>query len=485
MSRTAVVQNGGGAGWSSSLRLVILSEAKDLLFGGSTRAFGYLGIGEHCGKSAGRPAAPATIPKDRLKGTGRPGSGVWDMLARHYELLEQHLALNVEQQKEREAAEDFRKQLQEKSLGGHAQPSAAELLRWLDENPELLAQIARVSWGSARGSGLTPAQFKEELEAVPLPSPHDEPFTHSIVHMLSQQIEDACRELGIPLLSGVAYGSSSALDVSAAQYGVPLTDASVISLSTGFITFCSSISRMLSLSLPHEADGDRLKVTFNPGLVLAKIESNTDLRNYWEKVIGDYAFGSGPLSGGHHAVPFPASFTRMQLLFSMERFSLAHEYGHHVGQHGKRVAIGVGSDADAFGHEFEADLFALSLERYIGMRDARPNIFSASGAAAAVLLKCHDCIRRVRQILRTGEDAIQSDGTHPETPDRIAAFEQLDHQLPDSQREHLIEMRNSCVAIVDEMYRKLKPVYTAMHKRGARRPDPTSHYEFDPPRCLL
>jgi len=395
------------------------------------------------------------------------------------------LALNVEQQREREAAEDFRRQLQERSLRGNARPSLAGLLHWLDENPELLAQIARVSWGGARGSGLTPVQFKEGLAAVPLPSPHDEPFTHSIVHMLSQQIEDACRELGIPLRSGVAYGSNSALNVSATEYGVPLTDASVISLSTGFITFCSSISRMLSLSLPHEADGDRLKVNFSPELVLANIESSADLRSYWEKVIGDYASGSGPLSGGHHPVPFPASFTRMQLLFSMERFSLAHEYGHHVGQHGRRAGIGVDGDADAFEHEFEADLFALSLERYIGMRDEPPNIFSASGAAAAFLLKCHEVVRRVRRILFSGEDAIQSDGIHPETSYRIAAFDSLDHQLPDSQRGHLREMRNSCVAIVEGMYRRLKPVYTAMHKRGPTQPHSGSHYEFDPPRCLL
>ena len=393
--------------------------------------------------------------------------------------------MNDEQQSEQEAAEDFRRQLQERSLRGGTRPSLQDLRRWLDENPEFLAEISRVSWGSAPGRGLTPAQFREELEAVPLPSPHDEPFTHSIVHMLSKQIEDACRELGVQLHSGVAYGSSSALDVSAAQYGVPLTDASVVSLSTGFITFCSSISRMLSLSLPHERDGNRLKVTFNPGLVLAQIESSADLRNYWEKVIGDYAFGSGPLSGGHRPVPFPASLTRMQLLFSMERFSLAHEYGHHVGQHSKRTVIGIGGDADAVGHEFEADLFALSLDRFIGMRDRQPNVFAASGAGAAFLLKCHDCVRRVGQILSMGEDTIHSDGVHPETSERIAAFDSLDDQIPNARRGNLRELRNNCASIVDEMYCRLKPAYMAMYENGPRRARSTSHREIDLPRCLL
>jgi hypothetical protein len=384
--------------------------------------------------------------------------------------------LDDEQQSEREAAEDFRRQLQQRSLGGNAQLSS-DRLRWVDENPEILAKVAR-------GAGLTPEEVRKRIAAVPLPGPYDEPLTHSMVHMLSQQIEAACQDLRIPLHSGVAYGSSASLRVSAEQTGVLMTDASVISLSTGFLTFCSSISRVISLSLPCELDGDRLDITFSPELVLAKIESSVDLRNYWQKVIGDYAFGSGPLAGGHRSVPHPASEVRKQLLFAMERFALAHEYGHHVAHHGRMAAIGADGDGNAIGHEFEADVFALGLERYIGMRDVPPNIFSASGAGAVLLLKFHDCIRHVRQILRTGEDAIQSDGIHPGTQDRIAAFDLSDRQIPDSQRNDLRKIRNSFAAIVDEMYYRLKPGYTAMHKPGLS-PHSTSEYAFDPPRGLF
>jgi hypothetical protein len=383
------------------------------------------------------------------------------------------------QQDERRIAEDFRRQLQERSLQGFVHQSTAERLRWLDQNPELLEQIAGASWGSTSGTGLTPDQFKEKLAAVPLVTPHDEPFTHSIVQMLSQQIECACQELGIPLHSGVAYGSTAELEVSAKKYGVHFTQASVVTLSTGFITFCSSISRMFALSLPHEREGDRLRVSLAPELVLAKIQSDADLREYWEKVFGDYAIGSGPLAGNHRLVPFPASYTRGQLLFAIERFSLAHEYGHHIGQHGRKQEAGAEGDATGFKDEFEADLFALSLDRYIGMRETRPNVFSASGAAGAVLLKCHDCVRRVQQILLTGDDAIQSDGVHPATSDRIEAFGALDHELPEDQRDYLKKMRNDCVIIVDETYKLLRPIYGAKHRQGVRPLPPTSPNEFD------
>jgi len=372
------------------------------------------------------------------------------------------------EENEREVAEDFRRQIQERALGGRVRPATAELMRWFDQHPELLEYVAHTSWGTAPGTGLTPEQFKAELAAVPLTTPHDEPFTHSIVHMLSQQIESACRELEIPLHSGVAYGSTAELEVSANKYGVHFTQASVVTLSIGFVTFCSSISRLFALSLPHERNGDRLRVTFAPEAVLARIRADYDLKKYWERVLGDYALGSGPLSGDHRLVPFPASYTRAQLLFAMERFSLAHEYGHHIGQHGKEQEAAVHSNSSRFKDEFEADLFALGIERYIGMRETRPNVFSASGAAGALLLKYHDCVRRIRQVLLSGDGAIQSDGVHPETRDRIEAFGALDHEIPETQRDHLKKMRTDCVTIVDEMYDMLKPIFVEMHRQGVR-----------------
>jgi hypothetical protein len=393
---------------------------------------------------------------------------------------------SLKQQEELQAAEDLRRQLQERSLSIYSRPSVADRFQWLRDNKELLDRIQRTSWGSAPGTGLSPTQFMEELAAVPLPSPHDESLTYAIVRMLSMQIEDACRQLSIPLHSGVAYGSNATLDIgSPFQHGVPLTDASVISLGVGFITFCSSLSRMFSLSFPHEPDGNRLRISFAPDLVLAKIESNENLKNYWEKVFREYAIGSGSFSGCNETVPYPASHTRAQLLFAMERFSLAHEYGHHIGQHGRRMVVAAGSDQNSFAQEFEADLFALNLERYIGMQDVQPNLFSASGAAAVILLKCHDCIKYVRRILTTGQDTLESDGVHPATADRIAAFDTLDHQFSEPQASNLRELRLDCAKIIDKMYIRLKPRFIALHEQGVRPLPSITRREFDPPHYLL
>jgi hypothetical protein len=373
-----------------------------------------------------------------------------------------------QKREELRAAEDLRRQLQERSAEGYELKSREDRLRWVDENSHLLTHFGHESWG-AHDPGLTFTDFKRELENTPLPTPHDDPLTQSVVRMLCEEVENACQVLGIPLGSGVAYGSTPVLEISAERYAVPLTDASVISLSSGFITFCSHVSKVFSLSLPHEADGDRLKVSFEPKLVIARIGSSDELKRYWSRMIGAYAFGSGPLDIEQQLVPYPASITRVQLLLAMERFSVAHEYAHHIAHHGKREIIGSGStDPEAINEELEADLFALSLDRHIGYREAPPNLSSASGAAAVLLLKCLECVKGVRQIFLTGDDTIQSRATHPEISDRIAAFNRLDEQVPDRNRQDFRKMREDFGTIVDAVYSKLKPIYIEMHQQGLR-----------------
>jgi hypothetical protein len=79
-----------------------------------------------------------------------------------------------------------------------------------------------------------------------------------------------------------------------------------------------------------------------------------------------------------------------------------------------------------------------------------------------------NCVRRVRQVLFTGDDAIQSDGVRPETRDRIEAFGALDYEIPEPQRDHLRKMRTDCVKIVDEMYNLIKPIFGEINRQVVR-----------------
>ncbi len=141
---------------------------------------------------------------------------------------------------EKQAAEDYRRQLQERLAGGGEFPSREERLHWVNENESLFREFADAAWGAH--SRLSFSDLKNRLESAYLPSPNDDPLTHSLMQMLCEQIEGACKALGVSLGSGIAYGATPALEIAAERYAVPLTDASVVSLSSGFITFCSHVS---------------------------------------------------------------------------------------------------------------------------------------------------------------------------------------------------------------------------------------------------
>jgi len=376
-------------------------------------------------------------------------------------------------EEERSAAEDFRRQLQQRLPAGPADRSKEDVLRWVDESVDLLTEISSISWGPETSDSTLVDRLREELEGIPLINPRDEPFTHAIMKTLCEEVETACGALGIPLHSGVAYGSSPTLDVDAARYAVHFTDASVITLSAGFISFCSHISKMFSLSLLHEPQGKMFSVCFKPSRVFAKIGSDPALKYYWTEIIGAYAFGSGPLIVKQQLVPSPASITRVHLLRAMELFSVAHEYAHHIGRHGKRDITGVGEDPIGKREEYEADLFALALSRYIGTNEQPQNLYAMSGAGAVLLLKCLECVRGARQILRTGKEATQSSRTHPNASDRIAAFDTLDAPLPKSEKEIFKQIRADFAAVTDAVWAKLSPWYVEMYNHGLR-PDEDS-----------
>ena len=368
---------------------------------------------------------------------------------------------------ERAVAEDLRLQLQQRS-SHEPKWSKEEALRWVDEHRELFAGMMSVSLGD-QGNGLDVVEsVRRYLEGVTLVNPYDDLLTHSIMQTLCKEVEEACKNLGIALRSGVAYGSTKSLEVEAARYPVHFTEASVISLSKGFILFCSDVSKVFALSLPHDGEGEMVKVIVESSPVYAKIGLDANLKYHWTEVIGAYAYGSGPANVKHRTVPHPASITRTQVMWAMERFSVAHEYAHHVAGHGARQFATKGVDPEGLLEEYEADVFGLGLGRYLGANETPQNVWAMSGAGAALLLKCLECVRRARQVLLTGDDVVRGSGSHPEVSDRIEAFNYLDPSLPERERIDFGKLRDSVATLMDSVWPKLKRYYVMMYENGLR-----------------
>lgn len=308
--------------------------------------------------------------------------------------------VDTTQDDERTIAEDFRRQLQERFPAYAGDRDKIDVATLIQSNlVKLRSSIAHLGSNSEKDLF---DNLPSELVNTPLPNPRDEPLTHTIVRTICAEVEAACLEAGVPLRGGVAHGVSPTFDINAEQHQVPTTGTSVVELSFGFIAFCSHISKAMSRSLLHKVIEGSVQVGYDSTEILKQIRLEPELKMLWLELFGAYAYGDGPLNVEWRIVPYPQSLTRAMLLSAFERFAIAHEYAHHVEEHGRMESVGVGGDPESHGDEIEADMFAIALCRYMERREKQPNVYLVSGAAPVLLLKCLDYVRRTRQIFAGG-----------------------------------------------------------------------------------
>lgn len=373
--------------------------------------------------------------------------------------------LATEDDEEKQIAEDFRRQLQERFPAYEGDRARDNVTNWVRGNSAVLQEFIS-TLGLSNGNALLD-EMQLELENLPLPNPRDEPFTHQIIESLCHEVEAACREAGVPLRGGIAYGVAPTFELTAEQHPVPTTETSIVQLSAGFISFCSHLSKAMSMSLSHELVGS-VKVTYNAEDALKRIGVEPELKRLWLELFGAYAYGDGPLNIEMRVVPYPQSLTRALLLHGFEQFAIAHEYAHHVAEHGVAESISVGGNPESADQEIEADIFAVALCRYIETRKQYPNTFLVSGVAPVVLLKCLGYVRRTRRIFAGKEDSQEASSTHPETEERVLAFDSYVDGVPPGLAAAFQQMRHDVCSIIDTVWNRLSPLYRLMYEDGLR-----------------
>jgi hypothetical protein len=378
-----------------------------------------------------------------------------------------------EKMNERQAAEDYRRQLQEAEARrqGDGTPRRDATLQWTRENRSKLLEIARRSGAADKDIETVADEYVKTLLESPPGSDLDDPGATRILRRIIERIEAACSKVEIPKGGGVVYGTSVGTGVVARQLRVFQTEVSIIEATLPFIIFCDLVSKALVHALPEpEINESGAHLTFDSEQITERLRAEKWILAEWVRILVTYAAFGTPPNGLGVAPQGPRLNMRGQLLDAMEVFAIAHEYGHHALDHG--VTTSANEEISFFEHEHAADSFARVISLVIGKDENA--FFLLSGAGGALILGAIELITRTRTVLTIGQDGLPHSTTHPPVAERIRFMDDADlAHLPKEDAEEFVGVRRSMLDILDAIWAEAKPVMETFFLEGLRPVDDT------------
>lgn len=256
---------------------------------------------------------------------------------------------------------------------------------------------------------------KAQVVSATITSPGVNPHVEYVFARLCDDVEAAMDRLRLDSYAHVARGVEPRVGPHAAMTNVIMTDESIITVGSFLFRFCGLVARAFTRTLllnPAYWESS----SYSEKAARDHLRANPALRAYWLRIFLSFA-----VTGTHVMVPFRPATKGELLLFeqvarAMEIFSIAHEYGHHHLNHGRRI------DGDPKQEEFDADQFALKILYEV---ERKPllfvNPYLSSGAGGAILLLALEALRGAGEVV-TGARKRPS-ATHPEISARIARFD--------------------------------------------------------------
>jgi hypothetical protein len=368
----------------------------------------------------------------------------------------------------REAAEDYRRQLQRAAAeaSGFESITREDFLGWLDAKRPFLRELVIMSGGSESQADVMVQMYLDYVKSAPELGEFDDIGSFFILKRLIEEVEQACRAADISIGDGVAFGTRPELNPEASQLPVMETDASIISVNAPFLPLCNLTSKLLALTVETRNDRGNLKIILDPEVVAQRLRGSPQLVERWTQLLASYAIRGWPPEFEALSLQAGAAIARVLFLRAIEVFAVAHEYGHHVLRHGR--VLGTDVVEDRVGQEREADTFARAVSMYLALQDEVPNLYMASGAGGVLILGVLVLIRRCRAILETGTEVVEPTGTHPPFDERIAVIAAADELAPNDVREGFADCRTSVAAILETVWAEVSPAIYELHRKGIR-----------------
>jgi hypothetical protein len=369
-----------------------------------------------------------------------------------------------------DAAEDYRRQRQAAAakITGYKPMSLGELLSWADDDKETILKMARGAGPAKDDDEKVFEAYKQSLLSTAPGSPFDDVTARAIVEPIIGEIEGVCDQHGFATHAGVVYGTDPMSGLNIGQRAVMATDASIIEVSSHFLSFANTLAKLMSRTIPYrQIDGDTVHILRTTEGVRDVLMRDVDLVHDWSEALASFA-ATGVQPVGAQALLIDAqNAIRTLLLRAIEVFAIGHEYGHHSLRHGV-VSSSTGSTEQALLEEFHADLFARGCSMAIGQREDEENFYAVSGAGGVLILGSLELIRRTNALLETGRDEPPPIRHHPPFLDRVANLAALDDKLHEDNRGSAVELRQFIVEALEVVWEFVKPIVMAYHRSGIR-----------------
>lgn len=283
-----------------------------------------------------------------------------------------------------------------------------------DDDRRMRKGMRSAGWTDAQIDALLVAQEARQA-AAPLTSPNVNPGVEAAFERLSEDVEAAMNRLGLTSQARVARGVEPRLGPFAAKINVTMTDESIVTVGAFLFRYCGLTARAFTRTLmldPVFWQSD----DWTEEKALALLAQRPALMWYWLRIQMSFA-----VTGTHILTSYEPSTPQEVMLMEqvargMEIFAIAHEYGHHDLDHGRRL------EDDPRAEEFAADQFALRIgyevERFpVVMK----NPYLAGGAGGVVLLMALESLRHVGDTILARRAVVTN--THPAVSERIKRFD--------------------------------------------------------------